>query len=264
MEDGIVSAPATYSAPSAYYSPHVGRMSGLEILKGSSQVKYGPHNTGGVINYLSTEIPEDHNFYAKLTYGSDGTFLGHSYYGDVVQTEKGTFGYLLEMFYSESDGFRDIQGSGTNTGFQRHEPMLKLFWEPDSAVKQRFEFKVGYTDFDANESYLGLTEADRRDRPYDRYAASQFDNIDSQHTRAHFKWLVEPSDDDEAFFDFNDTDWGARAGFDQNRLFLGPQWRFDAAGRVKGEVGYLNRYARRDGAEDGMDHLVSINLLTRF
>jgi Fe(3+) dicitrate transport protein len=151
MEDGVLSAPAAYSAPSAYYSPNAGRMRGLEILKGSSQVKYGPHTTGGVINYLSTEVPEDHNFYAKLTYGSDNTLLGHAYYGDVVQTEKGKFGYVLETFYSRSDGFRNIQGSGTDTGFQRIEPMLKLFWEPDSAVEQRFEFKVGYTDFDANE-----------------------------------------------------------------------------------------------------------------
>lgn len=194
MEDGILSAPATYSAPSAYYSPHAGRMHGLEVLKGSSQIKYGPHTTGGVINYLSTPIPEDHHFFARLTYGSDGTFKGHAYYGDIVNTNNGKFGYLLEMFYSESDGFRNIQGSSRDTGYQRIEPMLKLFWEPDSAVKQRFEFKFGYTDFDANESYLGLTEADRRSNPFDRYAASQFDNIDTFQYRTYLKWLIEPSE----------------------------------------------------------------------
>jgi len=69
---------------------------------------------------------------------------------------------------------------------------------------------------------------------------------------------------DELFFAFNDTDWGARAGFDQNRLFVGPQWRFDSEGRIKGEIGYLNRYAQRRGRNDRMDHLVSVNLLTKF
>lgn len=200
MEDGILTAPATYSAPAAYYSPKVGRMSGVEVLKGSSQVRYGPHTSGGVINYLSTPVPAEETFYLRATYGSDNTILGHAYYGNTVETKNGQVGFLLELFQNQADGFREIDAAtgyaGSNdTGYSVTEPMLKVFWEPDSAIRQRFEFKYGYTDFEADESYLGLTEADVRRTPDRRYAATRFDNFQSQQHRAYLKYLVEPTED---------------------------------------------------------------------
>ena len=199
MEDGIVTAPATYAAPSAYYSPNASRMSGIEVLKGSSQVRYGPHTTGGVINYLSTPVPLDHNVYLKSTYGSDNTYLGHGYFGDVIDGDFGSFGFITELFYKQSDGFRTID-SGTGyagsdqTGFSLIEPMLKFFWEPDTVIPQRFEFKYGYTELDADETYVGLTERDVARTPYRRYAGTYLDNIYTEQHRSYLKYLVEPTD----------------------------------------------------------------------
>ena len=45
---------------------------------------------------------------------------------------------------------------------------------------------------------------------------------------------------DEYFINLNDTDYGARRGFDQNRAFLGLNWAF--APDLKFEIGYLNQY----------------------
>ncbi len=200
MEDGILSAPAPYSAPSAYYSPNGPRMSGIEILKGSSQVRYGPHTTGGVINYLSTPIPEDLRAFVRTTYGSDNTVLSQANIGDVIETDYGRFGYLAELWYSRSDGYRTIDGApglapSDKTGFSLIEPMIKVFYEPDTVMPQRFEAKYGYTQLDADETYTGLTEYDLVQSPYRRYAGTYLDNMATEHHRSYLKWIASPTDD---------------------------------------------------------------------
>jgi Fe(3+) dicitrate transport protein len=101
---------------------------------------------------------------------------------------------LLEIHGQTSDGFRKVDGSNQDTGFDLVEPMLKMFLEPNTALKQRIEFKVGYSDLDSNESYTGLTEADLAANPDHRYAATQFDQFTSEHWRTYVKWIAEPSD----------------------------------------------------------------------
>jgi Fe(3+) dicitrate transport protein len=194
MEDGILTAPSPYSAPAAYYSPKVARMAGIELMKGSSQVRYGPQTTGGVINFLSTAVPDERRFYSRSTYGSYNTQFNHTWYGDTVDVSSGRFGYLLELHSQKSDGLRDVDFSSGDTGFDLFEPMIKLFWEPNTALKQKFEMKVGYTDLDSNESYTGLTEADLGADPDRRYAATQFDRFTAEQWRTYLKWIAEPSD----------------------------------------------------------------------
>jgi len=220
MEDGIMMAPAPYSAPSAYYSPRIGRMSGIEVLKGSSQIRYGPQSTGGVVNYLSTpfvELPQFEpgptgaaaknpkapvapsasgpsaadGFYLKSTYGTYNTWLNHLWYGHTEKTSAGTLGLLVDLFHNQSDGFREIDDVGGNTGFTTIEPMIKLFWEPDSLLPQRFEFKFGYTYFDADETYLGLESGDLAAAPQRRYVSTQFDNIRSDQFRASLSHTIQ-------------------------------------------------------------------------
>lgn len=202
MEDGILAAPAPYSAPAAYYSPRAARMSSIEVLKGSSQLEYGPQTTGGVINYLSTLVPEEETFYTRNTYGSNSEFFSHTYWGNTVETEAGRVGYLFELFYQSNEGFRRID-SGTaypgsdQTGFSVVEPMVKVFFEPNTALKQRFEFKYGYTDLDADETYTGLAQGiggtpnDLRLNPDRRYAGTRFDNIQTQQHRTYFKHIAD-------------------------------------------------------------------------
>ena len=178
MEDGILTAPAPYSAPSAYYSPSTARMSGVEVLKGSSQVKYGPHTTGGAINFLSTAIPTNETYYLKSSWGSFNEMRSHAYFGGHEITKYGKVGYLIEYFDRGNNGFKVLDNNfgGTtgygeaDTGFRKSEPMLKMSFEPKSNLYQRFELKMGYTNLDANETYAGVNDDDFRQTPNRRYA----------------------------------------------------------------------------------------------
>lgn len=68
---------------------------------------------------------------------------------------------------------------------------------------------------------------------------------------------------DEVFVRLNDTPWGGRSGFDQNRAFAGLGWTFNPNFRT--EVGYMNRYL--DDANhnnDTMNHLIMGSLFINF
>ena len=217
MEDGILSAPAPYSAPSAYYSPNVARMDGFEVLKGSSQIKYGPYTTGGAINYLSTPFTQDSEGYLKLSYGSYHELIGHFWYGDVKDLgDKGKVGFLVEGHYQSNDGFKTIDRAPDftdtdNTGFTRVEPMVKLFWDLPTSVPNRLEFKYGFTDLDADETYLGLNDGDFRADPNRRYSSSRFDNIQTRNHRASIRHIVHPSEsfslETTGYLQYFDRNW---------------------------------------------------------
>jgi Fe(3+) dicitrate transport protein len=69
MEDGFLFH--RHHTPAAYYFPTVSRMQSFEILKGGSQIQYGPYTTGGAINMVSTQIPR--RFSGRVT-ASIGSF----------------------------------------------------------------------------------------------------------------------------------------------------------------------------------------------
>lgn len=65
----------------------------------------------------------------------------------------------------------------------------------------------------------------------------------------------------EAFLALNDTDWGARGGFDQLRSFIGTE--VGLAGPSTLELGYLNQTVNQTGGHIRMNHAASITLFYR-
>jgi Fe(3+) dicitrate transport protein len=180
MEDGVLISPATYSASSAYYFPSVARMQAIEVLKGSSQIQYGPYTTGGAINFVSTEIPESFGGKVTASYGSFQTGQLHATFGNSVNN----FGYMLEYLNFNSNGFKSL-GNNLNTGFDIDELTSKIRYKtPDHfKVIQSLQFKFHHYDEVSNETYLGLTESDFEKNPYLRYPGSQKDKMDAEHVQ---------------------------------------------------------------------------------
>ncbi|MCE2612719.1 TonB-dependent receptor [Flavobacteriaceae bacterium D16] len=178
MEDGVLIAPAPYSAPAAYYFPSVARMQAVEILKGSSQVQYGPFTTGGAINLLSLAVPEA--FQASLSggYGSFNSGRIHAKLGD----SKERFGYAVEYLNFNSNGFKELDQGG-DTGFDKNDLVAKFRYnsKPEAKLPQSFILKFQYSDEVSDETYLGLTDPDFNANPFRRYAASQRDQMTNDH-----------------------------------------------------------------------------------
>jgi Fe(3+) dicitrate transport protein len=180
LEDGILFAPAPYSAPAAYYFPNMSRMRNVRVLKGPSSIANGPQTVGGAIDLLTHEIPATRTGVFDLGYGSYGYNKLHARFG----TSDEHTGFLLEALHLGSDGFKTLDRVGGDTGFSRNEVMLKVghTLNPDADVVQRFEAKLQYADEVSNETYLGLTDEDFRTAPYRRYVTSQLDKMQWKRT----------------------------------------------------------------------------------
>ena len=188
MEDGVLIAPAPYAAPAAYYFPTMQRMSAVEVRKGSAAVRSGPRTTGGAINLVSTPIPgEPFAGRISLSAGEDRTQLRQLAVGGTA----GQWGYLVEGLRQDTDGFKTIDGGG-DSGYELDDYLAKLRFATASGTRfyQELELKLGVTDQDGDETYMGLTLDDFERDPYRRYAASRLDNIQTDHDQAELRHYI--------------------------------------------------------------------------
>ncbi len=188
MEDGVLIAPAPYSAPAAYYFPTAGRMEGIEVRKGASQVRYGPRTVGGAVNLLSSSIPDRRSWHADVAGGGDATFKAHLRVGD----RTAHVGWMIEGYQLRTDGYKELEGGG-DTGFDTRDFLAKVRLNTDVNAPryQELELKVGVTAHTADETYLGLTESDFRTTSLRRYAASQADLLETDHESLQLRYFLQ-------------------------------------------------------------------------
>ncbi len=176
LEDGIPAAMSVYANTSAYFFPPVGRMQGIEVLKGPETLLHGPHTTAGVINLLSTAIPDEAGGMVNIELSEFNTRKIHAYYGATV----GQWGFLLETYQSTTDGFQDVERSKTTAGNDINDYVGKLRWRSDADAKyaQQLDIKLQYDEETADVSYFGLTDVDYNADPNRRYGLSELERMD--------------------------------------------------------------------------------------
>ncbi len=204
LEDGINIAPAPYSAPDSYYSPITRRMSAIEVLKGSSQYRYGPHNTAGSINYVTTPVDLGNRYFASVSYGSGHDILTHDYANYGFSGDYGAFAILGDVYYRYGGGQREFNinppsssvhrksyGSDDLGDMNHRAPMVKLLWQLPTQRNIVLEAKYAYEKNEYNQSYAGQSTADFNLNPHHQYVAHQLGEYNTEHHTSYLKLRAE-------------------------------------------------------------------------
>ena len=212
MEDGVLIAPAPYSAPAAYYVPNVSRIHSVEVLKGPAAIRHGPHTVGGAVNFVTRPVPDEALAEVDFSLGNHGFHKVQGAYARPFDSSA----ILLEGIRYGSTGFKELD-SGGDTGFVRSGFDAKWRFEPPGRREQVLTVKFGYADEDADETYLGLTDADFDRDPVRRYPASQLAHFQSAHTLTHVNYGVAVTDElrlnAKAYWNRFEREWNKVDGF---------------------------------------------------
>lgn len=190
LEDGVPIAPAPYAAPAAYYFPTLARMSSVEVLKGVSMLTHGPQSTGGALNLISTPLPTETggSLRASLaSFGSSDTTVSYGIAGNELSA-------LVEATQRHSDGFKSLDGDGSDTGFDIADYLVKVGWMGDT---QQLLLKAQYSAETSNETYTGLSDRDFDANANRRYGMTALDQMDNHHASMSLRHFWQISDNVE-------------------------------------------------------------------
>jgi Fe(3+) dicitrate transport protein len=212
MEDGILITPAPYSAPAAYYVPNISRMQAVEVLKGPSAIRHGPHTVGGAINLVTADVRPSRFAEIDVSYGSEAFYQLQGIYSDEFKDTD----FSLDFATLGTDGFKSLDGGG-GTGFVKNEVNLKVQREFNGKRDHVLSFKAGWADEDADETYLGLSDEDFETNPVRRYRASQLAKFKSDHTTLHLihgvQWNNALRINTKAYWHRFNREWNKLDGF---------------------------------------------------
>ncbi|MBA3455660.1 MAG: TonB-dependent receptor [Deltaproteobacteria bacterium] len=180
MEDGVLSGPAPYTAPAAYYVPLVTRMSRIDVTKGPSSIRFGPATVGGAINMIGEPFPAERAGYVDVAGGSDRYGKLHA---RAAQRQE-RWGVMAEYVKLRTNGFKELDGGG-DTGFDKDDIQVtgRVMSAPTATTYHTLDLRAGYGEETSNETYTGLTDEDFTLAPQRRYVGTALDQMNWDHWR---------------------------------------------------------------------------------
>lgn len=146
LEDGVPVTLNPYGEPSMYFSPQIDKMDGVEVLKSSGQLLFGPQTIGGVVNFITANPPETLTNRVKINAGGGGYFSGFASHGNTI----GNSGYLFTYNHKRADNLGPLK-------FNINEASGKF----NIVLSDRSQLgvKVGFYKEESNSTYVGITQA---------------------------------------------------------------------------------------------------------
>ena len=144
LEDGIPMSLNPYAEPDLYIAPQIERMRGIEVLKGSGSILFGPSTIGGVINFLTILPPARQTAVVEADYGSFNYKKLLAQYGDTF----GSARYVIQGTYKAGDGFEALP-------FQTTDVFAKVAL--DTSKTGQLIVKLGFHDDSTYADDIGLT-----------------------------------------------------------------------------------------------------------
>ncbi len=145
LEDGIPVSLGPYGEPELYFTPQIDKMSGIEVLKGSGQILFGPQTTGGVLNYLTADPAESETIKARLTGGANGFFSGFASYSNTIDKT----GFIVSYLHKRADNLG-------MTNFSLHDLSAKI--KIETGKNSIIGLKLGFYNEISNSTYIGINQ----------------------------------------------------------------------------------------------------------
>ncbi len=239
LEDGIPLGFAPYGDNAAYYHPPLERIDAVEILKGASQLQFGPRTIGGAINYKTPQPSATPGGFLKLTAGNRSWRAAHLSYGGMW----GENGLRLDLVDKQGQGARANSFSEATDASAK--AVLGL------GAKAALTLRASRFHEETLGTYSGLTLAEWKADPYqnpfrhDRFTGIR-DGLSATHewtpdaawtvttnlygTRYERDWWRQSSTSDQRPNDADDAACGSMANLDTSCGNQGRLRRYETRG----------------------------------